>query len=120
MHSLFAQVFPDEMVLNQITLAAGLSFANGLLETIGSADPPSLEFFKTLPVETSKRWGIYIVVLQKNNVPTPLIYCGSGTHARLGVGNRWSQYILGSKYLPKYVEEALLEGYTITHKGLLV
>jgi hypothetical protein len=49
----------------------------------------------------------------------PRVYIGSGTTATIGVSHRMSTYT-NLQVLPKYVAAALNEGYTITHKGLLL
>jgi hypothetical protein len=72
---------------------------------------------KSLPSDFRKRWGIYLLVLEKP-FSIPRIYIGSGTNALSGVSQRMAQYT-GLNTLPKYIKASVDDGYTITHKGLL-
>lgn len=118
---LFGVVFFSQEVLSEIITAASLIFAPGLLEVLQAATPPTIDFFKRLPAKTKRHWGVYAVVMEKNGA-RPRVYIGSGTNALNGVQHRWYQYNPDSTSFnpPTYVRQALLEGYKITHKGLLV
>jgi hypothetical protein len=104
-HGLFSQAFSTEEVLSEILSAASLSFCPGLLEAIGGTDPPGMSFFKSLPTDVHKRWGIYALVLERHNV-MPLVYVGSGTQATAGIRSRWLEYDRKHN-LPIYVKAAL-------------
>lgn len=121
-NGLYKQLFFDKVVLSDVASAASLCFAPDLLETIQAREPPEVNFFKTLPSDARKRWGVYALVLEKTGCDS-LVYIGSGTEARRGVLMRWHHYDKPDTYehiLPNYVRDALKEGYTVTHKGLLV
>jgi hypothetical protein len=117
-HSLFSQVLPSQAFLSEIASAASLFFCPGLFEVIGAVNPPPLSFFKGLPSDSVGIWGIYVVVLEKKAC-IPLIYAGSGTASKSGVRGRFGEYNRGV-HLPRYVKQALDNGYKIVQKGLLV
>lgn len=116
-NTLFARFFTSLSVLEVIALTASLDFAPGLLEVLGAAAPPTIEFFKSLPTDTLSRWGVYVIVLEKP-LCRPRLYIGSATNTIGSIRVRWQQYDDGF-LLPHWVEDALDDGYTIVHKGLL-
>ncbi|KPM39959.1 Carbamoyl-phosphate synthase arginine-specific large chain [Neonectria ditissima] len=116
-NTLFARFLTSQEALEAIASSASLAFAPGLFEVVQSTVPPTLQYFKNLPRKISRRWGIYAIVLEKSGC-RPKLYIGSGTAAVMGVGNRFQQYDAGI-LLPLYVEKAMDDQYTITHKGLL-
>ncbi|KAK7712357.1 Heat shock protein ssb1 [Diaporthe eres] len=119
--ALFDNVFFDEDVLNDIASAANLTFAPGLLDALQSAAPPTVRFFESLPDRHLGLWGIYALVLKKRRCITK-IYIGSATDSDKGIPQRWKVYNrsrVGDKLLPSKVNEALKQGYKITHKGVL-
>jgi hypothetical protein len=77
----------------------------------------NIQYFKGLPADFSKRWAIYLLVLEKDNC-WPKVYIGSGTNGTEGVSSRIGQY-RRLELLPRYLGKALDEGHTIVHKGLL-
>ncbi|KAJ9655835.1 carbamoyl-phosphate synthase (glutamine-hydrolyzing) cpa2 [Neophaeococcomyces mojaviensis] len=117
MHYNFTKVLPSLDVLEYMLASASLVFAPGLFEVIRASTPPTVAYFKSLPTDCTKIWGVYLLVLEKKGC-RPKIYVGSGTQFEYGVSSRWSQYDHKRK-LPRYVEQALKEGYRIVHKGLL-
>ena len=80
-------VFPDENAMKKIMAMSPISFGPGLLETLQSATPPTIGYFKTLPLTLSlplsQLWAIYLVVLEKDR-ERARVYIGSGT-STLGV-----------------------------------
>jgi hypothetical protein len=58
-----------------------------------------------------------LLVLEKATC-RPKIYVGSGTESQYGVSVRLSQYDRKNS-LPRYVQQAIDDGYIIVHKGLL-
>ncbi|EPE29223.1 Glutathione synthetase ATP-binding protein [Glarea lozoyensis ATCC 20868] len=116
-HTQFARQFTSHDVLYEIASMASLCFAPGLLEVLMNATPPPFGFFQKLPTEDYKRWGIYLVLLEKPSCRTR-IYVGSGTNRHWGVSYRFDQYDRDCK-LPSLVSKSLDEGYTIVRKGLL-
>jgi hypothetical protein len=116
-NTLFARFFTSQAVLEEVASTASLVFAPGLFEVLQAATPPTIQFFKGLPTDTSSRWGIYVMVLEKCSCRSR-IYIGSGTNYKGGVRSRLKQYDDGF-LLPNFVEKALDEGYKIVHKGLL-
>lgn len=117
-HALFGQIFPSQEVLSEAVQAAPLFFCEGLLQAMQASTPPSLDFFAGLPTDCSKRWGIYLLVLQKPDAD-PCVYIGSATSAKAGVRGRWYDYDR-KRNLPYYIQRALDNGYDITQKGLLM
>jgi hypothetical protein len=116
-NTLFTQIFTSEAVFEEIAATASLVFAPNLLNVLRAAAPPTVKYFKTLPTEISNRWAVYLLVLEKSGC-RPRIYIGSGTNSLYGVRTRLNQYDI-LDVLPKYVQKAVDEGYTIVHKGLL-
>jgi len=112
----FATILPTLQALEQVLLDSSLTFAPGLLEVLQSKTPPSIAYFERLPVQTATLWGVYIIVLEKPG-HRPKLYTGCGT-GRQGVRHRLASYPKG-QMLPKYVQYALDDGYTITHMRLL-
>lgn len=124
---LFKTYFFHLDVLYETAVDAGLSFCPGLQDVLGGEEPPELDFFKKLPGKVDKRWAVYAIVLQKV-ASDDLIYVGSATHATNGVAGRFHTYDNVVHYskpsdkksaVPKYMAEAVRDGYQISHKGLL-
>ena len=116
-NTLFTQFFTSKAVFEEIASTAFLVFAPNLFNVLRAAVPPTIQYFKTLPTETSNRWAIYLLVLEKSCC-RPRIYIRSATDSYYGVHHRFGQYNTGDA-LPMYVKKALDEGYSIVHKGLL-
>ncbi|KZL63107.1 pyruvate carboxylase, partial [Colletotrichum incanum] len=116
-NSVFALLFPAKDDMEAILLASGFQFANGLWDAIRSEVPPALSFFKGIPAEFSKRWAIYVLVLEKAGC-RPKVYIGAGTEKRSGVSTRIGQYRRGENF-STYVQKAVNEGFSIAHMGLL-
>lgn len=114
----FDLVFPNEQTLTQILKEASLSFAPGLLDVLQSSTPPTIAFFKSLPIAMKGIWAVYLILLLKAGC-IPKIYIGSGTDKLNGAKARMRSYHSEDSTLPKYVKEALSDGYKIAHKGLL-
>jgi hypothetical protein len=113
-HVYFTRFLTSQVVLKEKASAVNLVFADGLLEVLQDTVPPTVAYFKTLPTDTTKRWAIYLLVLEKPKC-RPRIYIGSGTNNQYGVHRRLRTY--DSKHnLPRYVEKSLDEGYKIVHK----
>lgn len=95
-HHVFKKVLASKEIFQELCSSASLSFAPGLLEVLKSATPPTVAFFKTLPTEFStKRWAIYLLVLEKRHC-RPKIYVGTGTAAKRGIRARMSNYDEGT------------------------
>jgi hypothetical protein len=110
-------VLSNESVAETLFLRSSLEFAPGLLECLQSGSPPTVTWFKSLQADCTKRWAVYCLLLEKPG-DGPKIYIGSGTDKKDGVQVRFHQYDVG-RLLPRYVEQASNEGYTIVHKGVL-
>lgn len=113
----FAMVLATEDVLQQLLSDSLLVFAPGLLDVLQSTTPPTVSYFKSLPICLSKFWAVYLLILEKQGC-RPRIYIGSGTHTARGIAGRFSQYDTKTS-LPICVEQALNDGFAIVHKGLL-
>jgi hypothetical protein len=118
-HPIFAKVLLSQDPLEELLSDASIMFAPGLYQVLQSATPPSVAFFKSLATKVKKRWGIYVLVLEKAGHRSK-VYIGSGTNARLGVSDRFAQYdSLNATTMPRCVQRALNDDYLITRKGLL-
>lgn len=119
-NGLFKKVFNIEDHLLEVATSAGLHFCSGLLDTLQSPTAPPLQFFLNLPTApaTTSNWAVYALVLSKPGFQS-LVYISSGTSWERGILGRFRSYI-NKTTLPTYVEQALHDGYTIQHKGLLV
>lgn len=114
----FRAVLPSLAVLSELFDAATLSFAPGLLDLIGNADPPSLDWFLSLPSDIpANSWGVYVLVLHRNG-KSPRIYIGSGTAFSNGIRGRVGEHLRG-KNSPKYLKKALRNGWIITKVAVL-
>ena len=102
--------------MEEIALTISLEFGPGLFDVLQAAPPPTVQYFKDLPTDTTQRWAVYLLSLEKPGCG-PKVYIGSGTDSKYGVKNRFSHYDSGIA-LPFLVEKTLKEGYTIVHKGL--
>ncbi|KAK4565418.1 carbamoyl-phosphate synthase (glutamine-hydrolyzing) cpa2 [Recurvomyces mirabilis] len=117
-NTLFARFITSLEVLSAIANDASLVFAPGLLDVVQCVAPPTIDWFKSLPNDTSgSRWGVYALVFEKPGSRWKL-YIGSGTNKTLGVQGRWNNYD-DKSILPSRVKDALDNDYTITYKGLL-
>jgi hypothetical protein len=77
---------PTLDVVENLLDASGVVFAPGLLDVLLSDEPPTLDYFKSLPTvtETTEAWGVYVISLEKAEFQ-PLAYIGSGTNSDRGV-----------------------------------
>ena len=116
-HPIFSTILSSADIVEEHLESAGLKLAPGLQEVLEDSTPPTLSFFKSLPVEFKKKWGVYLLVLEKKH-SKPQIYIGTGTSTYHGVYARIRDYDTG-KVVPRRVTEAVKKGYRITHKGLL-
>jgi len=112
-----ALVLPTQQILDKLLTDSLLVFAPGLLDVLQSPTPPTIAYFKTLPLHTVSIWAVYLLVLEKAHC-RPKIYIGSGTDSQKGVASRLRQYPHG-KNLPQHITLALNDGYRLSHKGLL-
>lgn len=117
--STFELVLKSRVFTLSLLAAAGLNVCPGLLEVIQHPTPPSITWFESLPsLIPASVWGIYALVLRKDGC-LPCLYFGSGTNYSQGVRARISNYNTNT-LIPRYVRKALDDGYTITHRCLLV
>lgn len=119
-HPIHSLVITSRAIFVEIFSAVNLHFAPGLFETIQSATPPTMAYFKSLPTNTKSRWAVYLLSLEKLDC-RPRIYIGSGTSSLFGVSARFAEYSrdIHAVAFPQYVKESLEEGYVIVHQGLL-
>ncbi|KAF2434716.1 hypothetical protein EJ08DRAFT_730425 [Tothia fuscella] len=108
----YSIVFNSSEVLDQFFVTiTDMEVTPGLYDVLCATTAPTLDFFKDLPSPRSYHWGVYIIVMEK-------LYCGSATSAR-GIKKRFTQYE-SSMALPSNVQKSLDEGYSTTHKGVLL
>lgn len=117
----FKSTLKDYNTIYQLCTSAGLIFAPDLFTVLTAATPPTIAWYMQLPrLDASKKWGVYLLVLQKPGC-LDLIYVGSATDSTKGISSRFSQYDrIERGVMPKYVLQALDDGYRIVSKGLLV
>lgn len=113
----FGFQFGSYDALKSAAADASLQFAPGMLDVVQSPEPPTIEYFKNLPTASVSRWAVYGFVLEKSG-SRPLLYFGSGTNTEGGVNARFAQYARGYR-IPVLMQEALDDGYKITHRGLV-
>ena len=114
---LYGIFFTSFVVLAELVSAVSLTFADGLFETLRSANPPTIAWLKSLPTELEKKWAVYLLVLEKAG-SRPRVYIGSSTCKDRGVRARFKQYE-DELWLPINIEVSLHDGFTITSRGLL-
>lgn len=106
------KIFPTPQRMKELFFKTKLHFAPGLLDTIQSTSPPSMEFFKDLPLHLVPCWAVYILVLEKEHC-LEKIYIGSATAFPGGAFVRLHQY-QKRVTLPSFVAKALDDGYNIS------
>ena len=101
-------------------------FAPGLLQKLQAPKPPTISYFKTLPLHFEKLWAVYLLVLEhKDPARHSRIYIGTGTAAAYGIRSRMFTYDKRTppeatdSAIPQFVETSLQAGYNIAHKCLL-
>jgi hypothetical protein len=62
-HVLFAQFIPNLAALEEIASITSLTFAPGLFDLLQAAVPPTIEYFKSLPLDTLRCWAVYVLIL---------------------------------------------------------
>ncbi|KAF7934116.1 uncharacterized protein EAE97_008476 [Botrytis byssoidea] len=96
-----------------------LEFAPNLFETLSDPSPPSLSFFKSLPIVRGPFWAVYVVLMEKAG-SAPKLYVGSGTSVAGGYKSRCETYLSGkTARMPIGVRRALKHGYAIAKFGCL-
>lgn len=111
------KIFPTPRRMKETFLHSKLHFAPGLLHAMQSKSPPTMDFFKNLPLHLVACWAIYILVLEKEHC-LPKIYIGSATSSKKGALVRLHQYDVRTA-LPVLVAKAFDDGYNISHVGFL-
>lgn len=114
----FGVVFAERPSYDSIAACSPLTFPLNLYEVLTSSTPPSIDYFKSLPLATPTLWGIYAIVMAKSGCEDGL-YIGSGTNSDHGVLVRVNQYKPGGSVLPRSVKRAFEQGYHVAHRGLL-
>ncbi|KAJ2977938.1 hypothetical protein NQ176_g4090 [Zarea fungicola] len=113
----YRTVFPERPIFDEACVTTPLETAPSLGEVFSSDTPPTIDFFRSLPLAPKKKvWAIYAHVYTKAD-HKPRLYIGSGTSA-LGVHVRLGEYYRGH-CLPINVGRAVKDGFTRAHTGLL-
>ncbi len=113
----FMIIIPSLAVLPLLCDEADLTSADGLLDVVQSTTLPIIDFFKGLRTIAGKWFAIYVLILE-NAGSIPKVYLASGTGVKSGYIDRLQVHGKGS-LPPRFVEKAIEDGHTITHKGLL-
>lgn len=120
----FSLVFPTEQAILDLVVLCPFHFAEGLLDVVQAAAPPTIAYFKSLPLILGAWWAIYVLVLEKAGERAK-IYIGSGSEFTKGYLKRMEAYDkrmengTHASAMPSGVERALNDGYEITHKATL-
>jgi hypothetical protein len=112
--------FRERDTYDGVSASSPLSFPPTLGDVLASPEPPSVEFFRSLPRPTSddKLWAIYAVLMEHDDLPC-VLYIGSGTDATGGVFARIKMYTPNYSTLPELVEAAFRKGYRVSSIGML-
>ena len=96
-----------------------VQFPPNLLETLNAPEPPTIDWFKRLPlIAGDYLWAVYVLVLEKPG-ELPAIYVGKSTNSqKTGYHARLRQHDDGVR-TGQWVEKRKSEGFTITHKATL-
>ena len=115
----FDLLLPTEAFIATCFQRWSIQFANGLLDALQSPSPPTICFFESLPQWRVglRIWSVYLLILT-NPGRRPKIYIGVATDKRSGTSTRMGQYSRGVN-IPRFVQQAIDEGYSITFRGLL-
>ncbi|KAI4242723.1 MAG: hypothetical protein L6R42_010929 [Xanthoria sp. 1 TBL-2021] len=115
----FRILFKDRPTFDHIAELGPITLAPGLEDVLNSDQPPSTDFFTTLPRPAEGlMWGVYTLLMFKPDHAFKL-YIGSGTNAEGGVLVRLPHYRANSPHLPRHVKKAFADGYEVQHIGLL-
>ncbi|RYN30489.1 hypothetical protein AA0113_g4827 [Alternaria arborescens] len=123
-HPIYKVLYPTETSFQEACTSIPLTFADGLLEMVNAASPPSLGDLKSLaaapaPKALSKTWAVYLHVYELEG-REPRIYVGSATNADYGAQERLSHYEKQvPSMLPRFVKHAVAQGFVKTHTTLL-
>jgi hypothetical protein len=115
--TVFVMILATKEVLRQLLSDSLLVFAPGLLDVFQATILPSGTYFKSLPIYVTKCWAVHFLVLEKPGF-LPKIYIASGTDSPRGSAARFYQYDIKA-HITQYFRQALDDGYTIVHRGLL-
>lgn len=122
----FEKIFPDDQTLTKTFNSVTWDFAPGLYEVFRADLAPTISWFKTLPLAQDGTWGVYVLVFEKFG-RRPKIYIGKGTSSsKNGLAGRMAHYDKSRKTgrssgaIAPSVQRAMTEGFTLTHKGVLV
>ncbi|KAF4342439.1 ATP synthase subunit beta mitochondrial [Fusarium beomiforme] len=111
-------VFGDRSVYDDLVALYPLSVAPGLADVLSSSGPPSSSVFTTLPDAPAKKsWAVYGLWFVKPG-DAPKLYCRSGTGSAGGVKSRLESYKPDGNNLPRFVDIAFKDGYTLSHSGV--
>jgi hypothetical protein len=83
-NGVFALISPTHQELEVCMLGWLFTFAPGLLEVLNSQTPPTIAYFKSLPLQTVRLWARYVLV-PENAGSRPKIYIGCDTESRSGI-----------------------------------
>ena len=115
---LLKSTFQERTSYDSIAALSPLTLAPTLYNVLFSAESPSKDFFRSLPKPSGKCWAIYSVLLEKSGC-TAKLYIGSGTNAESGVTARIKNYKPGDPLLPRFVNQAFNNGFTVSRFGSL-
>ncbi|KAK2813877.1 hypothetical protein FQN50_000278 [Emmonsiellopsis sp. PD_5] len=125
MNPVYKTLLGNRQKLDEISTQLPLNFPEHLEDILGAGNPPSKEFFLTLPTlddvaEKNKIRGIYAILFEKDGAMSK-VYRGSGTCAKQGLHSRFRCYDdnTSSSNVPQLVQGALADGYKITAHRVL-
>jgi hypothetical protein len=108
-------VFPDSAAVKSYFTTYTLECAPVLLEYISSScsTPLTVAQLKSMPDPPDKSWGVYGVLLEKEN-DRPHLCVGSATNMKQGFRTRLACYTVDSGTCPDKVRKLLNAGWTVT------
>jgi hypothetical protein len=112
---LYDKVLKDHQVICDLASAIGLKFAD-VQDVLQSPVNPTSADLEALPDGPTTGWIGYLLTLYKRGC-RKRHYGGSGTDAQDAGASRFNAYDNLTR-LPKYVGEAIEDGFVITHKGV--
>ncbi|KAI4256461.1 MAG: hypothetical protein L6R42_006202 [Xanthoria sp. 1 TBL-2021] len=116
-------LFPNREAVDDLFDFPGLSVNPHVLTALQSPSPPTIEFFKSLDYVRNSDWVVYALTFEKDG-ERPGLYIGSGTDRQYGMHIRMRAYDhpinLSSPVVPALIKRAILNGYSLTSRSVLV
>ena len=110
----FRYAVSSEQKLTELFQLACFTFCAGLAHILLLRARPTIQWFLDITRDIPKDvWGVYVLVLQKAG-DKPCMYIGYSTAVDGGIRARIQQHSVG-KLVPRFVQQAKTNGYSIVH-----